>query len=258
MERKLWRLDTVTLKDVRETGGGFGVAVLPFGSCEPHNYHLPYGTDTHTVTAISDLACGKAWNAGAKVVLLPPVTAGSNMELIKFPMTIHWSSLTYESIIRDVVMSLKEHGVHKLVIANGHGGNQFQHIMQELVMDREMFILHANWWQFAPKALEENSEKPGGHAHEWETSVAMHLFPELVKLEWATEGGTNDSCIKAINDGSVRLAYPWHLFTNNSGCGDPSLATPEKGRRIVEAVVAAYAEFLVEFCNAEITERFPY
>jgi len=258
MERRPWRLSNITLKDVMEVEGGFGVAVLPFGSTEPHNYHLPYATDTHTVSAIADLACAAAWEAGAKVVLLPPVTAGSNVELIKFPMTIHWSSHTYESIVNDVVMSLKAHGIRKLVLVNGHGGNMFQLFLQCHVADREIFILHANWWEFAPKALEENSERPGGHAHEWETSVAMHLFPELVKFEWATAGETNPSSIKAINDGVVHLAYPWHLFTNNSGCGDPSLATPEKGRNITEAVVSAFGDFLVDFYKAELTDRFPY
>ncbi len=258
MERKPWRLSNITLKDVMDTEGGFEVAILPFGSTEPHNYHLPYATDTLTCTAITDLACAKAWDAGAKVVVLPPVTAGSNAELLKFPMVIHWSSLTYESIIRDVVASLKAHGIRKLLLVNGHGGNMFQHILQELVTDREIFIFQANWWEFAPKALEENSEKPGGHAHEWETSVAMHLFPELVKLEWATAGESNESSLSAINEGKIHLAYPWHLFTNNSGCGDPSLATPEKGRKITEAVVEEFSKFLVEFNNAELTDRFPY
>src|SRR6185369_11993018 len=83
-EKKPWRLAEITLKDVRKAR--FQAAVLPIGACEPHNYHLPYGTDNYEAVDISDRACGWAWKKGARVALLPNIPYGSDSNMMNWPM----------------------------------------------------------------------------------------------------------------------------------------------------------------------------
>ena len=61
------------------------VAVLPFGATEPHNLHMPYGTDIYEVEAIAQRACETAYKAGARVTLLPTIPFGVNTNHLKIP-----------------------------------------------------------------------------------------------------------------------------------------------------------------------------
>ena len=85
--KKPWRLADITLKDVRKAR--FQAAVLTVGATEPHNYHLPYGTDNYEAADIGDRACGWAWKRGARVALLPHLPFGSDSNMMNWPMTIN-------------------------------------------------------------------------------------------------------------------------------------------------------------------------
>ena len=69
-----WVLAEQTHAFVR--GQMWQVAVLPFGATEPHNLHMPYGTDIFQVEQIADRACEWAWRRGAKALLLPTIPFG--------------------------------------------------------------------------------------------------------------------------------------------------------------------------------------
>lgn len=259
MSKHLWRLAEVNQKDVLDMDPKYQVAVFPFGSIEPHNYHLPYGTDFLEAGKLADRICGRAWEQGARVVLLPTIPYGVNWNLMKFPMTIHVSSTTHRAIIHDVVRSLQMHDIRKLIIFNSHGGNEFQAIVRDLQAETDMFIGCVNWWTCAPEKHREIFENQDGeHADEMETSVFMELFPDLVELDQAANGRYSKSRFEAINKGYVWIARPWHLLTESSGYGNPSKSTPEKGRQFIESIVEKLAKFLVELSNAEMDERFPY
>ena len=95
-----WRLSEISLKDVRATPPE--VAVITFGATEPHNLHLPYGTDNFEVTTIADRACERAWNDGARVVLLPNIPFGNEQNLFKFPLAIHVEQEVLNTIVESV------------------------------------------------------------------------------------------------------------------------------------------------------------
>ena len=89
------------------------VAVLPFGATEPHNLHMPYGTDNFQVEAIAGRACERAFRAGAKVLLLPTIPYGVNTNYFKVPGGLA-CSLTPTTILRvltDLTDSLERQGV---------------------------------------------------------------------------------------------------------------------------------------------------
>src|ERR1043165_9254012 len=99
------------------------VAVLPFGATEPHNFHMPYGTDVFQVEEIGRRAWGHAYARGAKVLLLPAVPFGVNTNHLKVPgaLALNVTPTTLLKILADLVDALERQGVKKLVLLNGHG-----------------------------------------------------------------------------------------------------------------------------------------
>lgn len=233
------------------------VAVLPWGACEPHNLHLPYGTDHITAGRIGELACQRAWEQGARVTLLPGIPFGVDTNMMRFGMVINMNPSTQLAVLRDVVDSLAAHQVRKLVILNGHGGNDFNAFQRELMRD-DFFIALCNWWQVPSDVRSEIFDADGDHADEMETSVGLHLFPDLVtSLDQADDGAVRQSRFEAVRQGWVKISRPWHVLTTNTGVGNPHAATAEKGQRFVEIAVDRISRFLVELAAAEMDETFP-
>src|SRR5438034_9010916 len=127
------------------------VAVLPFGATEPHNLHMPYGTDTYQVDLIARRACEKAYQAGAKVVQLPTIAYGVNTNYFKVPGALA-CSVTPTTLLRllgDLVDSLERQGLRKLVLLNGHGGNELKPLMRELHHRTSVFLCVCDWYRMA-------------------------------------------------------------------------------------------------------------
>ncbi|MCM8772962.1 MAG: creatininase family protein [Candidatus Omnitrophica bacterium] len=253
-----FKLTEMTLKEVRDFGK-VEVCVLPWGSCEPHNLHLPYGTDTLTVEKIAEISCKKANEKGGKVILLPTIPVGVNSNHFGFPLVLNFSPTTQLTILKDIIYSLEKSQIYKLVILNGHGGNEFKTFCRELFGKTRVYIFLIDWWNVRRDIVERVCEdKTGEHGHEEETSWALYLFPELVHLDWADEGKVNEPKLKGIKEGWVWIVRPWTLFTINSGYGNPKKANSEKGKVMIEGATDKIADFLVELSNVEIDEKFPY
>src|SRR3954469_4942101 len=109
----------------------YNVAVLPWGATEAHNYHLPYATDNVLSESVAIRAAERAWNAGARVVVLPTVPFGVNTTQLDIKLVINMNPSTQAMLLRDLVMSLDTQGIHKLLILNGHGGNDFRQMIRE-------------------------------------------------------------------------------------------------------------------------------
>ncbi len=249
-------LAETNLKSVRDNPPQ--AVVLPWGATECHNMHLPYATDTLTVTRVAELACQKAWQQGARVYLLPTVAFGVDTNMLAFPLVINMNPSTQLAVLKDVIASLKSAGVKKLLILNGHGGNDFNPLQREL-FGCGVFIAACNWYEVCHDVASTTFTKTGEHADEMETSVGLHLFPDLVApLSQADEGRIRTSRFKALNEGWVKITRPWEKLTTNAGVGDPRSGTAEKGRRYIEAVVEKITPFLVEFAKAEMDALFPY
>ncbi|HOX38970.1 MAG TPA: creatininase family protein [Candidatus Brocadiia bacterium] len=250
-------LSQMTLKDVREQR--FEVAVLPVGSCEPHNFHLPYGCDAITVERLCDKTCDEASKRGARVVLLPTIPFGVNTNTMEFPMVISVNPSTIGLLIRDIVRSVEHHGIRKMVIVNGHGGNDFiKPLLRELYGQTKVFLSEVHWWKISLELHSGILSAAGEHGDEMETSVALELFPEFVQFADADAGVTRRSRFEALNRGWASVTRPWHLATVNSGYGNPAQATREKGAILVNAAVDKIAQYLKELSDAEMDPWFPY
>jgi creatinine amidohydrolase len=237
-------LREVTWSTVRETN--YQVAVLPWGATEAHNYHLPYGTDNYEAEAVAVDAARQAWEAGARVIVLPVIPFGVNTGQLDIPLTINLNPSTQLIVLRDIVASLAAHRVRRLVILNGHGGNDFKALIRELQAATQMTIATVNWW-----TIEEGArffDHPGDHAGELETSMMLHLQPDLVlPLKQAGAGKAKRFAVDALKEGWAWIPRRWTAVTEDTGVGDPRAATPEKGHRFLSAITPKLARFLVDF-----------
>ena len=242
-------LAETTWKTVREAN--YEVVVLPWGATEAHNYHLPYATDNIQSDYVAAEAARKAWAVGAKVVVLPCIPFGVNTGQLDITLDMNLNPSTQLAIVRDMVQVLARQGIPKLVILNGHGGNDFRQILRELHADfPSVFLSTLNWF----KAADRNQyfSTPGDHADELETSAMLHIAPHLVSpLAEAGDGAAKQFRIAALRQGWAWAQREWSQVSADTGVGNPAAATAEKGAAFLEAVTTNIAQFLVELAAAD-------
>ncbi|MDH5400300.1 MAG: creatininase family protein [Cyclobacteriaceae bacterium] len=224
----------------------YQVAVLPWGATEAHNYHMPYGTDCYEAESMANTSAGIAWEKGAKVVALPVIPFGVNTGQMDVNLCMNMNPSTQMAILRDVVQVLEAHNVPKLVILNSHGGNNFKQMIRELSIEYpEVFVCSIDWW----KALPQNDyfDEPGDHAGELETSVMLHLTPELMlPLEVAGDGAARQFKLAGFKEGWVTAQRAWTSVTKDTGVGNPAKSTAEKGKAYFEACTTKIGAFLAD------------
>lgn len=251
-----WLLEEMTFEDVRANPPE--VVVLPFGATEPHNFHLPYGTDTIEANLFGSEICRKAYEKGARVACLPTVPYGTETNQQAFPLSMNVMPSTLLALLKDLLGSLERSGVHKCLLLNSHGGNEFKGHLRELFGQTKVHLFLCNWFAIFKDRYREVFENPDDHAGEMETSLILHARPELVRLERAADGTPRECQFRAVREGWITLTRPWHLLTESTGVGDPRQATAEKGRRWLEIISDHVAEFLVELAEAKIDDQFPF
>ena len=242
----------------------YEVAVLPMGATEPHNLHLPYGTDTFEAEAIGSRICEAAWHKGAKVVLLPSIPYGTETNQSEFRLSMNLNPSTLGMVIQDLVESLEGHGIHKLLILNSHGGNEFKPLLRELHGTTDVQLFLCDWFRGLTADVKKSIFKElDDHAGEVETSLALAFFGHLVNKHadgslMADNGETALTRFDGVNHGWVSITRPWHLLTTNTGAGNPHSATAEKGQRLMEIMVERLSVFLVDLAESDLDGQFPF
>ncbi len=234
------------LKDAR-----FELAVLPWAATEAHNYHLPYGTDIIEADHIAAASAKLAWERGAEVIVLPTIPFGVNTGQSDIYLDINLNPSTQFAILGDIVEVLDRQGLHKLLILNSHGGNNFKAIVRELGLKfPSMFVSVAHWFRSLDK--KEFFEISGDHADEMETSMLLHLRHDLVlpKDKWGS-GKEKKHKIAAFLEGWVWAERKWSEISEDTGTGDPRHATAEKGEVYFNAVVEKVADLFYEISKAD-------
>ncbi len=229
----------------------YEVAILPWGATEAHNFHLPYGTDIIEAEQIAAESAKIAWEQGAKVVVLPVLPFGVNTGQHDVKLDMNMNPSTQLLVLRDLVEVLDRQGIHKLIILNSHGGNDFKTMIRELGLKfPQMFLCQCNWFQAIDQ--KEFFENKDDHAGEMETSLMMHLVPHLVRpLSEAGDGAAKKFRFAAIREGWAWAERRWTQVTKDTGVGDPRKASAEKGSRYFQAVTAKVAAFFVDVAKTE-------
>jgi creatinine amidohydrolase len=256
-----WNLLEANYAQVK--AANYEVAVLPLGATEPHNLHLPYGTDVYEGQGIGELACAEAHRRGARVVLLPTIPYGTETNMREFPLAMNLNPSTLLAVIADLLESLRLSGIRKVVLLNSHGGNDFKPLLRELYGKTEAKLFLCNWYQMIGDAAKSIFTHQDDHAGEMETSLIMAFRPELVARHpdgsfAADNGSVQPTRFDAVNRGWVSITRPWHLLTTNTGSGNPHEASAEKGRALLEVIVDRLSGFLVELSESKVDDKFPF
>jgi creatinine amidohydrolase len=235
----------------------FEVAVLPWGATEPHNYHLPYGTDSLETAQIVAEAAEKAWEKGAKIMVLPTIPLGvQNPGQIDLPFCLHTKPSTQTLIFKDIVEALYKQGIRKLVLMNGHGGNDFKPMIREIQPQfPEMLISLVEWFKILD--LWKYFEEDGDHSGEMETSVIMHYFPHLVlPLSEAGDGNAKSSKLKGVLNKTAWIPRQWNKVSEDTGVGNPKKASAEKGKKYLEDLTTKIGDYFVEFAECDLEDLY--
>ena len=226
----------------------FDLAVLPWGATEAHNYHLPYGTDIVEAEEIAAESARLAWEKGAKVIVLPAVPFGVNTGQHDILLDMNMNPSTQLTVLHDVVQVLSRQGVHKLVILNSHGGNDFKPMIRELGLQfQSMFICSCDWFRSVDQKL--FFENKDDHAGEMESSIMMYLRPDWVDINEAGDGAAKKFKFEAIREGWAWAERQWSKVTRDTGVGDPRKATAEKGEKYFKAVTEKVGNFFFDLAT---------
>jgi creatinine amidohydrolase len=215
--------------------------LLPVGSVEAYGPHLPLGTDGLVAQAL-------ARRLGERLGCLvgPLIPVGWTAVLADFPGTISVPTEALRAYCKPVAASLLRSGFRSLIFINGHAGNitALDELCYELAAEYDdRFLACINTWQFIQPltdGLLASKVDKFGHAGELNTSVMLHLHPELVRMEKASKHATD----RRTEPGGVVRPYSFRSLTSTGSLGDPTLANEEKGKRIVELALDRMAEYL--------------
>jgi len=222
-------MSNFTSDDFEEKKNKSDLVILPVGSLEAHGHHLPLGTDIFSPR----LFCRKLEEKmGDEIWIAPEIPYGQSYELTVYPGTINVPSQVLAEYVYWVGKGMYENGMKKLILLNGHGGNNTAlNLACEMLEKIGMDVLLINWWLDYSKEIRAITGAQG-HAGEDETSAILYYDSSLVKMEKATKNLTQPLLRVKYKD-SARYCY------RDALSGDATKATYEQGEKIFASVVEA-------------------
>ncbi len=242
-------------KSIRENK--IELAILPWGATEAHNYHLPYATDNIQCDYIAAESARKAWEKTENFTVLPTVPFGVNTGQSDILLDLNVLPSTQLTILKDLATVLNRQRIPKLLLINGHGGNDFKPLLRELgYLFPDMFFTLCNWYtvlDIGDYFRKENCN----HAGEMETSVMMTIEPKLVfPLSEAGDGFEKKSKIQGIREGWVWAERKWSQVTKDTGIGNPANASVEKGKKFLVDLTDRISELIIDLVHADLKDLY--
>jgi creatinine amidohydrolase len=224
------------------------VIIITIGHTEQHGYHLPLSTDTLIIEAIG---LGTAAAIPEQAMTLPVMPYGVSTHRYAFAGTLNCGGRAFEDFWLAVVATLAQRGFDRVYLMNGHGGNtSFLVNVVKYAGERYPRIFCATAWLYLSGSegaaiLEKHRRSPRGgmgHACELETSLMLHLHPELVNLDRAVDEmdfvTTPDYYMDWVEGGSLIANPSWFDDTRTGAYGAGSLATAENGEIWFETAIS--------------------
>lgn len=248
--------------DIAERDGS--MLVVPVASLEQHGPHMPTITDTLLCTAVAQTGAEAAAEDGVPVLLTPPVWTGQSRHHLPFGGTASLDVRTLLSVLEGVADTTLENGFDALLFVNGHGGNinTLGTAVQEVGEAQDAEVLGLSYFNVAPDLVESVRESDIGgisHAGEMETSMMLHLRPDLVR-EDRVEATPNEKPYEGesedlMDSGYLSAGRPFSAYTESGALGRPELATAEKGEAFFEGFRDGFADLLREVHAAHARGR---
>lgn len=210
------------------------VVVIPTGSLEQHGAHLPLLTDSLLATAAANAVEGAI---SGKVLITPCLWLGASGHHLNFAGTCSASMEGYLAAVTSIIESLSRHRFHRFLIVNGHGGNNEPNGVALRTLKEKnpnLTLGHCGYYVFGEKVTAESLDGPTKgiqHACEAETSLMMHLHPNLVRSDKLRDDGLKSE------PATVSLVKMWDEVSEEGSLGFATLATPQKGKKIFDACI---------------------
>jgi creatinine amidohydrolase/Fe(II)-dependent formamide hydrolase-like protein len=246
----------LTWPEVKEYLERVDVAILPVGALEQHGPHLPLDTDSFDAEYLANQVAGAC--SEPKPLVLPLIPYGVSYHHDGFKGTVSINNDTLSKLVYEIGMSLAKNGIKKIVIINGHGGNSpsLNFAAQMINRDARIFI-SVDSGETSDVDIYQMVETPNDvHAGEFETSTALAIRPDLVKLSLAKKSVPEFSS-RYLNFTSKR-GISWYAYTEriseNGTMGDPTKANAEKGKKMWQIMVAHLVTFIEDLKNLSLEE----
>ncbi|MFC7176728.1 creatininase family protein [Halosegnis marinus] len=209
------------------------VAFLPVGSTEQHGPHAPLGVDSLSAEAIAE-AGAEAYDGEA--VVAPAIPVGVAEEHRAFDGTMWVSEDAFRAYVGDAVRSLCD-TVERVVVVNGHGGNTdaLRELCGRITRDGDGYAVPFTWFDVVAPDV------PLGHGGAVETSLVLHLRPDLVREERFDEAREGMGERFGVFVDGTNVAYDFDEFTEAGNIGDPNEASAELGEELLAEAAAALA-----------------
>jgi creatinine amidohydrolase len=245
-------MEEMTWPEVRDALEEARLAILPVGSCEQHGPHLALSVDIASAEAF---ARRLAEEVHPLALLAPPLRYGISIHHMPFPGTVTLQPETFETVLMDVAASLREHGVRRLFVVNGHGGNQNALGVASAKMRRDLGVrmAYSLWPLIGGLAMAEHVKgRRVGHACLFETSLMMHLRPDLVREEALAEGELRPPLYGDAPTGGIDGFVYWDELTRNGAFEGATEARPEIGEKMTRIALDQIAAFVRRFAEVPV------
>ncbi|MFX1580607.1 MAG: creatininase family protein [Promethearchaeota archaeon] len=252
---KNYLLANMTWPEVENRLRECDIALVPLGSTEQHGPALPVNNDYFIATQFAYRSAEMVWD-NHKVTVTPTINFGFSPHHMDFPGTITLSELTLSSMIADICHSLAQHGFKKIIIINGHGGNEtaIQNALHDMQGYIDARVFSVNWWNLVIDKIKDIVTPPVYHACDMETSVAWYLGQRVLEDKRVDEPGKSPVPGFVIPDmlappPRVSTSYRMKEITDSGVVGYSTKATEEKGKLIAEVVLERLVNFIEEIAK---------
>ena len=235
-------IEEMNAVQVRKTVNEKTIAILVFGACENHGDHMPFGSDFIFPTEIAKRLATKVNN----VIVLPAIPYGVSLHHDQFQMTMSINPETLVGIISDLLSSLIQNKIRRVLIINGHDGNIGPiEVAARSIKNKhpEMTIACLeSWWILVGQLKKDLFEVWSGlgHGGEAETSAILAVRPDLVNMESAPK-----EVIPKLPE-NIRIFWKFDELTSTGATGAPQKASIEKGNEILQMLEDLLLSFIKE------------
>lgn len=222
----------ITWKQFEERATSRKVAVLPIGSIEQHGLHAPLGTDLYIAEGMAKTA-----ENHEHAVLLPSIPVGVAEYHRHFAGSLWVRPETLKLYVGEIICSLADHGIRKIIIVNGHGGNRepLKEMARFLKKDHDIDVVVWTWFESIEKdIIEMYGHRPPLHADETETAMLAAIVPETIQQDQYAASAAGASPVWGKFHNGTMLSQVVKEFSETGATGDPSRTDPALGARMLE------------------------
>jgi creatinine amidohydrolase len=249
--RQWWDLTT---EDFARLDPERTVALLPVCAVEQHGPHLPVRVDAAINAGILARAL-ELVPAELQLLILPAQNVGKSDEHTAFPGTL---SINYETLGRlwfDLAESVRRTGCRKIIFFNSHGGQPqlIDIVCRDLRVRLNMLAVNCAWFNVTQMSdlFDAEELRYGIHGGAVETSIMLHLHPDLVKMDQARNFISSAIALEAQCDvlrveGATGIGWQTQDLNEAGACGDATRADASVGKELVERAARALAGLVVD------------